>query len=298
MQATPEVILGTTIGLIAALIWAITVNVYKSQSSAIKPVGITALKMWLAFIFMAVVILSPLRTGPFSVPLESVFYLGGSILLGASIGDVIYLSSQQRIGVCYAYPISNIYPITTYLLAIPLLGEIPSMVRFAGVVVGVVGVVIISYERHAKNDETHKRLDFVGVGLALLSALLSSIATICLQIGSSGINPIDANFVRVTIGSLFFLPVFAIAKSRGLKTPKTATIKILIAGFFGMALGSLMYVYVVQLVGAATASLLGSTSTLFAVPISVIFLKERITARTLLGIMVAVIGVMVVVSTT
>ena len=70
---------------------------------------------------------------------------------------------------------------------------------------------------------------------------------------------------------------------------------ILAGGFLGMTLGSLLYTYTVDLIGAAVASLLGSTAPLFALPISIFFLKERYTPKSIIGALLTVLGVVLVV---
>jgi drug/metabolite transporter (DMT)-like permease len=51
----------------------------------------------------------------------------------------------------------------------------------------------------------------------------------------------------------------------------------------------------VKLIGAAVASVLGSLSPLFALPISVFFLKEHVSWKSLLGVLLTVSGVIMVV---
>ena len=59
--------------------------------------------------------------------------------------------------------------------------------------------------------------------------------------------------------------------------------------------GSLLYVSTVKFVGAAVTSVIGSLSPLFALPISMIFLKERITRVAMIGVAVTIAGVILVV---
>jgi drug/metabolite transporter (DMT)-like permease len=51
----------------------------------------------------------------------------------------------------------------------------------------------------------------------------------------------------------------------------------------------------VKYIGAAMGSVIGSTSPLFAVPISMVFLKEQPTRLALVGILIAISGVILVV---
>lgn len=295
MQLTPDIILGVAIGLLTSFFWGISTNVYKSQSASATPLAISAIKMWLSFVFMLFLVLLPFRSTPFYVPLESFLFLISSVTIGLVIGDLVYLIGQERIGVSYAFPIANIYPITTYLLAIFLVDEAVIPLRFIGVIIAITGVGMIS-NAQARSEDGQSLKDVFGIGLALLAALCWSIGSVFLQIGVTGIDPIDANFVRMAFGAGVFLPIVLGAKHRGMRTPSRRSTKMILAGgFLGMTLGSLLYTYTVDLIGAAVASLLGSTAPLFALPISIFFLNERYTTKSIFGALLTVLGVILVV---
>ncbi len=295
MQLAPDQFLGISIGLFTAFLWGISTNVYKSQSDSATPLAISTIKMWLSFVFMLVIVLLPFRTTPLYVPLESLLFLIASVAIGLVVGDLGYLISQARIGVSYAFPIANIYPITTYIIAIFLVSEAAIPLRFIGVIIAIVGVGLIS-NAQAKSEDGENLKDLIGLGLALLAAICWSFGTVFLQIGVTGIDPIDANFVRMAFGSAIFLPIVLSAKYKGMRTPPRKSTKMILAGgFLGMTVGSLLYTYTVNLIGAAVSSLLGSTAPLFALPISIFFLKERYTPKSILGALLTVLGVIMVV---
>ena len=70
---------------------------------------------------------------------------------------------------------------------------------------------------------------------------------------------------------------------------------ILAGGFLGMTMGSLLYTYEVQLIGASVAALLGSTAPLFALPISIFILRENYSVKSIIGALLTVLGVILVV---
>jgi len=297
MQVTPEMMIGIATGLLASAIYAVSVVVYKSQSDSIRPLAISSIKMWVALAFMTALVILPISSEPFYIPQEALAYLIVSVILGAVLGDFFYLTAQERIGVSYAFPIAMSFPIFTYLLAIAIGLEEPLLSRSVGILLAVIGVILISKEQGKNEDRTVKnKLDKVGVGLALLVAILYALGTVLLQVGVQDISPIDGNFVRVAFGSVAFIPLFLVAKHRGMPMPPRRTAKIIaVAGLFGMGLGSLLYVSTVKFVGAAVTSVIGSLSPLFALPISIIFLKERITRVVMIGVAVTIAGVILVV---
>ncbi len=302
MQLTPDLLLGVVSGLAGSAVYAVSVVVYKSQSDEIRPLAVSSLKMWIAFPLMLFLIVLPFVPSPFAFPIETVVLLALSIIFGAVIGDTVYLTSQERIGVSYAFPISMSFPILTYLLTLVFLGEQWFWSRFIGIVIAVVGVVILTLEQ--ENDEEpsegESKFDFIGITLAIITAILYALGTTILQVATQNpvidVNPISANFVRITIGSLAFLPMMAVARTKGMPLPSKRVTKIIaITGLFGMGFGSILYVTAVTYAGAAITSVIASTAPLFAVPISVIFLKERLTVLTVIGILATVFGVILVV---
>jgi DME family drug/metabolite transporter len=297
MQVTPEMMMGVTTGLLAISIYAVSVVVYRSQSDSIRPMAISSIKMWVALAFMTVLVVLPIRSEPFYIPQEALAYLILSVIFGAVLGDYFYLTAQERIGVSYAFPIAMSFPIFTYLLAIAVGLEEPLLSRSAGILLTVIGVILISKEQGHDEDQSVKRkIDKVGVGLALLVAIFFAIGAILLQVGVEDVSPIDGNFVRVAFGSVAFIPMFLVAKHRGMPTPPKRTVKIIsVAGLLGMGLGSLLYVSTIKFVGASITSVLGSLSPLFALPISMVFLKERITRVAMLGVVATIAGVILVV---
>ncbi len=291
-------------GLLGAVLFGISNVVYKSQSAEIQPIAINAFKMWIALPVIALVVLLLLYPTGFTVPFSSVPFLAASIILGAGIGDLMYLTSQSRIGVSRAFPIAMTFPIITYFFSILFLNEPLLITRFAGVILAILGISIITREQAQQEntisqqteDQTSIKWDILGITLAILAAFSWATATVILQIGLVGADPIDANLIRILIGSFFLLPFFFLARQRGMLMPtKRATKYVVIAGFFGMGIGSILYVNAVFFTGAAVTSVIAATAPLFALPFTIFFLKEKVTPLILLGTILTISGVWLVV---
>lgn len=297
MQLSTEIIIGSVIGIIAAFLWAISTNVYKSQSDEATPLAITMLKTWMSLIVMTLLVMWPFRIMPFFVPINAIFYLAASVTVGLIIGDLAFLTAQERIGVSYAYPISTTYPIFTYIIAIYFVNEVVLWTRFIGIFLAIGGVILISRaQASSKDEEGLSNFDRVGFLLALFAALCWSLGSVLLQVGVADVDPVDANFVRMIFGAGIIAPLFLGSVRRGMPKPtRRATKIILIAAFFGMAWGSLLYTFAVKMIGATVSSVLGSISPLFALPISIFFLKEKFTPQSIVGALLTVFGVILVV---
>jgi len=293
MQATPDLLLGVASGLLSSLFYAVSVIIYKSMAGEIRPIAVSAIKMWISLAFITILVLLPFRTSPFSVPPENVILLAAAVTVGTVVGDTAYLVSQDRIGVSHAFPITSAYPITTYILAILFLGDqiLPS--KILGVVLAVVGIVIISLGQDHNNVATEKRgSSAVGVSLAFLALIMYSFSTTLMQVGTIGVEAVDGNFVRMLVGSMELAPAFVVARHLGMPLPSKHGLKVTaIAAFFGMALGSLLYISSIKYAGATIGAVLGSISPLFGVPIAYAYLKERVSALEIVGIAATLTGV-------
>jgi drug/metabolite transporter (DMT)-like permease len=304
MQISPELISGSLIGLLGAALYGLSVVVYRSQADEIHPIAVSSIKMVVALPFMAFMVLLVPGINSIFLPIAPIAILGISVIFGAVIGDTVYLWSQHRIGVSYAFPIAMSFPIMTYFLTVIFLGEPPVLSRLAGVIIAVIGVILISNEQNSDQEQqetggsiiTKKRLDLWGIAGALITAVLYSTGTILLQVGIEGVDVVGGSFIRVAVGSVAFVPVVAVARAKGMNWPtRKATKLVIIAGFFGMAIGSLLYVAAVAMVGATIMSVISSTAPLFAIPVSVLILKERITSVALIGVALTLIGIVLVV---
>ncbi|MGY5856183.1 MAG: DMT family transporter [Candidatus Thorarchaeota archaeon] len=298
MQVTPDLILGSVIGLIGAALYGLSVVAYRSQADEIRPVAISSIKMFVALPFMVIMTILLPGLGSAILPLTTILLLSISVIFGAVIGDTIYLWSQERIGVSYAFPIAMSFPIITFFLTVGFLGEPLILSRLAGAIIAVIGIILISNEqnRNKKESETPTKLDTLGILGAIVTALLYATGTTVLQVGIEGVDPIGGNLIRIIVGSIAFVPMVAVARVGGMTLPtRKATIRVVIAGFFGMAVGSLFYVAAVAMVGAAIMSVIASTAPLFAIPVSVLILKEKVTSIAGIGILATIVGVVLVV---
>jgi uncharacterized membrane protein len=68
-----------------------------------------------------------------------------------------------------------------------------------------------------------------------------------------------------------------------------------LGGILGMGVGGLLYIAAVQDAGAGKAAILSSTSPMFALPLAMFFLAERVTPRLMAGTLLSIVGIWLVV---
>jgi drug/metabolite transporter (DMT)-like permease len=293
-----DLVIGTLLGLLSSAFFAIQNVLIRGQREGVNALIANSIKMWVSLPLMLALVVLPWRSHEFLLPPSVLLPLAISVLMGGAFGDAAYLSSQERIGVSRAFPISNTYPIITYLFALFLLDDVLRVTTALGIILAISGVILVSRELAAEeSEENDNPFDWRGLALALASSIMFAFATIFMEIGVTSIDPIDANLFRMTIGSLAMIPIFSFSyRYRTKPLSKRAMQIIAVAGFFGMGFASLLYVASIKLVGATIGAVIGSTAPLFALPISVFYLKERVTWRGLLGTIATIIGIWLVVT--
>ncbi|MHA2078827.1 MAG: EamA family transporter [Candidatus Thorarchaeota archaeon] len=273
MQISPDLILGAAAGIASSALYAIAVVIYKSQHEEIRPLTITAFRIWIVLPFMTLLGLLQFIVAPLIISIETVALLAIVILLSVVMADTVYFMSQERIGVSFAFPIAMSFPILTYFLAIIFLSETLVLSRFIGIIVAVSGIILISGDQNGGEEKQKEKshLDKYGIGLAVLAAIGYATATVILEASISDIDPISAN-------------------------PSRRASKIVgITGILDMGMAFFLSVVSVKYVGATIAAVVTSVAPLFAVPISVVFLKEHGTRKTSLGVLATVIGIILVI---
>jgi len=110
-----------------------------------------------------------------------------------------------------------------------------------------------------------------------------------------GILPETLIALRLVIGFSTLLVILALFHKGSLKIQKTDAFLFLIFGIFAIALQRISYFYAVNLTTATVAAILFYTYPVFVTLLASLFLKERITSRELLAIILTFSGVALVV---
>ena len=287
-------LLGISLGLASAFIWATASLAIKAQSDRIDTSSFNAFRLVVGTVFMVALLpFSGGWTALTQVPATAAILLAVSSIIGVAMGDTLYFWSLTKIGASRALPISSAYPLFTWALAIPLLGEKLTLEAMVGTVLVLAGVYLLS-PRIGPVSHTDARTDRIGILAALAAAALWAIATMLLKVGLQDGTP-------VVIVNLIRLPVAAIATALFTQRKfgfrvwcgynlKTLPILTLLA-VYSTGIGMIVWTLTVDYAGAARASLLNTAAPLIGVPLSALFLKERVTAKIAAGTLLSVVGI-------
>jgi drug/metabolite transporter (DMT)-like permease len=187
--------------------------------------------------------------------------------------------------------ISMIYPLIASGLGIWILGERITAPVAAGTFVTLAGLALIVGERMPAGDagagETRR-----GLGLALLSAVLWGVSPVMMTPAIREVDPVSIQAVRLPLaaGILWVTPWARGAGARVRRDLRAVGPLLLVISVL-TAMSAVTWVAALKYAGITVTTVLSSTSPLFAIPIGLLVFGERVSTRTVAGILLAVAGI-------
>lgn len=287
-------LLGALAALTSALTWAIITLLVRTVSPPFSSIAVNALRSLLGgALLLGAVAVTGGAARLFAVSPQAFAFLAISIVVAIGVGDTAFFESTQRLGVASAMTISTSYPLVATVLAAVLLAEPVSLHTIAGSLLTIVGLSLIVLSRP---DEGCARVAFwPGVGAAALAALAWAVSVILMKVPLREVDATTAQAIRLPVaGAVLWATPWARGAVRELRACDRGTKWRL--GIVGAltALSSVTFVAGLKYGGVAVASVLSSTAPMFAIPLGLLFLGERLSLRAVVGSAITVAGVILV----
>ena len=297
--------MGEAAALVSALCWAGTSVALARLGTRYGGAVLSGLRFLIASPFVIALLFLTGNAGQLrDAPAGVIFAMVASACIGYGIGDTLYVRALPRVGLQRMSPTATaLWVAMSAAGAVLVLGEPGGwdlLVGGAAVILGTY-LVVSGQVQGLPDPKGPIRLGPVATTLVLLVVAGAwAAATLILAGGRGDLGAIAAGAIRIPAGGIV-ISVVATAATRGailrrLPSPRDWPLVIAI-GIGGTAVGSLLYIYAVADAGAARAVILNSTSPLMVVPLSMLFLGERPTARVGLGTICCLAGTLIVVST-
>lgn len=282
--------LGEIASILTAFCWSANSVFFTLAGRRVGSQAVNVVRLWIALVAMVLLHLvlygSPF---PFHAGSSALTWLGLSGLVGFALGDALLFEAFVRLGPRLAMLVMTLWPVLGALLAWAFLGERMGVGKVVAMAVTLAGIALVVSERSGAPDEGKPHHATVGVLLALGGALCQAVGFLWSKVGmSQDVGPIPANLIRVSAGVLA-LTVWLALRGQALEPflrmkDRRAFGLITLGGLSGPVLGVLL-----SLVAVAKAQHLGVASTLMSLspvillPVSALFLKERISLRAMAG---------------
>jgi drug/metabolite transporter (DMT)-like permease len=226
------------------------------------------------------------------VPISSLGWLILSGLIGIAVGDTCFFAALHRLPVHRLIILMMLAPGITLVMAILFLGEMPSPLAWLGIAMVLSGVTL-TLAADFRMDDNPERSP-VGLIFGVLSILCMGVSVIIAKIGLNATPALQATFLRMMAG---FVGMFVVASAKrqvrgwleplrrdGLKWRFAVAVAVVTFGGFWLALFS------VKRLDVSVANTLLATEPLFALPLSMLCLRERPVALAWSGAAVAFPG--------
>ena len=294
--------MGAAAALASSALWALSSVLLASQSGRVKPLMMSAIRSLTASVFLIALLFISDGWAQFAeASAITIISMMGSGIMGQAVGDTLYINGLGILGVNRSFPITNsAYPFLTFLLAVLLLGEPVTWTLPIGGALIVAGIIWIVLEQHRAEESAAVRTDVLrGVAFAVAAALAWATATVWLRGQQGDLDAIGAACLRIPAASLAVWFTIAVTRNRFgqvpvLKVTPLGVGIIALAGLVGTGLGSVLFIYAVENIGAAKTAFLTTSAPLFALPMGFLFLSEQLTPRILLGTLVTIAGIWLV----
>ncbi len=283
--------LGEMLTLAAALCWATGANLYKVGLRSMDPIKLNFIRSCAAAIFL-LIFMFVLDKNKYFLLLytPSAVYLIAASFVGWAFGDTLYLVSLKHVGVSRAVPLTYSYPLFLVPMSMLVLQEPFTMNIAAGTALMVLAVWLLS-ERKRLQPEGSAKLGFIA---GILTAICWASGVTLLKLIMETFDPIFTAFFKILVVLPFlatYLKIFGHWNPSSAVPPKRSElVAVILGGLISVGLGDMIYFVGLSLTQANTAVPIGSSTPIFSVMLATIFLKERLTKRSIISSILVAAG--------
>jgi drug/metabolite transporter (DMT)-like permease len=246
----------------------------------------------------AALCLATLATGGWrTLALSQVAVLMVSGMIGIFISDSLLYTSLSRLGPRRNSILFSVHAPITAILGFLILDERLAAQAIVGIALVAAGVILaIAFGRGARQRhqwETTRGSLFSGIAIVLMAALAHSLsALIARPVMSSGVDPIAASCVRVSVAAVSFTVLGFLPRWRK-RVPLTPRLlgQTFGSGLCGIGLGMTFLLFALAHGKTGLVATLSSVTPVLILPVMWTLTKERPAAGAWLGATLAVIGV-------
>jgi drug/metabolite transporter (DMT)-like permease len=304
---------GILLALCSTLIWSVGIFPFTQAARRLGANTLNHFRLLLAAVFLsatALIIDAENFTHIFSANyFNSWMWLGLSGVVGLTIGDYFVFKSFTIFGARIGSVLNTLAPAAALLVGGMLLNEHINITGIFGMAVTITGVMGISFgrnERRAIPDHGHGSM-FAGIIFGILGAACQGVGLVLSKKGmmnvADGISiaPITATFMRITAATVtLFVFTILFGKIKTVLAPvfdnREKGIKYAVAGTIcGPFLAVTLSLSAIRYIDVSVAQTIFSLVPVSALLISFLFYKEKISFQSLIGVIVAISGVVILI---
>jgi drug/metabolite transporter (DMT)-like permease len=287
---------GEILSILAALIWAFSVVLFRLSGKGLPPLSLNLFKNVIATVLLAATLLVTAHRALPAAPLLDYALLAASGILGITLADTVFFKSLNLVGAGLSQVIGCCYSPLVVVMSALFLKERLSLGDLLGACLILSGVLLSS--GHAPPPGVTKRDLRRGIWFGVLAFALMALGVVIAKPVLDRSPVLWSSTVRMVagVGALALIGVMSPGK-RYMWTafqPSRAWRYAIPGAVFGAYLAMIIWIAGIKYTLASTASILNQTSAVFVLPVAAVALKERITPLKLTAVALALAGVVVV----
>jgi len=282
--------MGDLYALLTAVCWSIAVILFDLSSNKFNPLQINIVKNSLGVIgFIITIFILDIPYPNFSN--KSLIILVISGIIGVGVADLLFLDSLNKIGSSFSAIVATVYAPSVFIIAYIFFGEIITLNVYIGAILILGGIIVSTYNSHRLISSYHL---VTGVFYGALAQILTALSVLSVKPIMVD-NPIlYVALIRFGMG-LFIGLVFLILKSGLSEVIATFRIGIsnsfmLLGAFFGTYLSVILWLAGYKYTLSGKAAIYNQLSTVLISIMAVVFLKEKLTNKKKIGIVLSFCG--------
>jgi uncharacterized membrane protein len=288
--------LGETLALISAVAWAFAVILFKKSGETVHPIALNLFKNFFALILLlpTMALFGEALFRPVRFSEYAIFLISG--LLGMAIGDTFFFLGLNRIGAGLSAIVACMYSPSIIILSVLFLKEHLTLIQILGVIL-ILSALLSTTQIKLPENLSRKKL-LIGILWGILSAVATGIGVVLIKPILGKTPLLWATEIRLFAGFFGLLLVLLFLPNR-----KKIIDSLFIRKGLGYTIGGAFvgtYIAIVVWLGgmkytqASIAAPLNQISYPLVFVFAALFLKEPITTRRILAIIIASIGAVLV----
>lgn len=288
--------LGELLALVCALMWATAVVLYKvvGESMSANTLNLVKNLLGLALLLPTAMMMEGVEIPQLDLNMWAILIASG--YFGIAVADTFYLQALRMIGASRTAIVASLYGPFVVLLSIFFLGETLATWQWLGFLMVLSGILVVVYQRSKQSLEA---------GVLLKGALLAAFSVFLTAAGVVAMKPVLVNdgffwlvALRMLAGVIGMVAYLAI---RGQVSHTYHVImsgdhkwrSIVAASIFGSYFALLFWLGGFKYADASVASVLNETANIFIVLMAAMFLREALTFRKIVGVVLTFSGVLI-----
>ena len=263
--------------------------------SANTTIAVTLPISWLVIALINIITLGELV--PASTTLDRWFFLSMSGILAFVISSYFILNAYQYIGPRLTMLIASFAPVLGAIFAWLFLGQTLPANSTIGIGLVLFGIIWVVAERNSDKGEVINKDIRRGAIFACLGTVAQGLAFVFSSQGvSEDFPPFSASFMRITAGIVTLWLVIAIqgqlrATLRVFTDDLKTLTQLMVAAVTGPVIAGSLLLVSLQLIPVGVSTTLSHTTAIILIPVGYFVFKERISFRTIIGTIIAIVGI-------